>query len=174
MNQLKLEVIDVEDKTKILTDSTFVKAQAKQSSTNKKDLAERVANIENRIYMLQSMIENQDKIILNHVQNDSLNRMEGLVVNYMLSKGKNSFAVKEYLYYGQNHYVAYVKTKDNEFYRIEVLIDDYMNFNEKKFDTEKAMYCALYDELITNAEKLPEGLKQNVLKEAERVGKLCV
>jgi len=173
VNQLKLEVINVEDKSKILNDSTFMKAQPKQSSTNKKDLAERVANIENRIYMLQSMIENQDKTILNHIQNDSLIRMEGLVVNYLLSKGKNSFAVKEYLYYAENHYVAYVKTKDNEFYRIEVLIDDYMNFNEKRFDTEKEMYCALYDELMINAEKLPEGLRQNVLKEAEKVGKLC-
>jgi len=160
-----LSKVEVKPKVQVLP--------AKNLSDPRESILWWIADLQNKVTAIQNFVEQQNKDIIRHIQHDSLSKMEMTIIFFMLAQNKFSFNIKKLFYYDPQHFSAYVQTRDNEFYRIEVKIDDYMNFDQKKYNSEKEFYCALSDELIAYADRMPEEMKKNLLKEAEEMKKIC-
>jgi len=139
----------------------------------KENILSMIVDLNNKFITMQKFLEQQNMDIIKHIEHDSLSKMEETIIHFMIARGKFSFAVKKLFYYDQQHFSAYVQTRDNEFYRIEVKIDDFLNFDEKKFENEKEFYCSLSDELIAYADRLPTEMKKKALDEAIEMRAIC-
>lgn len=158
---------------KVVSKNKIEVYSSKSLSDPRESLLWWIVELQNKVTAMQDFLEEQNKNIIQHIQHDSLSKMEMTIIFFMLSQGKFSFTIKKLIYYDPNHFSSFVQTKDGEFYRVEVKIDDYMNFDLKKFENEKQFYCALATELENYAERMPEEMKKNLLKEVEEMKKIC-
>jgi len=144
------------------------------SQHDTKDLTlEYIARLFNELTQVKDFISKQNKILIEHVETESLRRLEDLTVLRLLSRNILSFRIEKLIYDNPNHIISYIKTKDGQFIRLEISKDDYLNFGEKEFSSEKEFYCSMYEDLIDLAEKVPKELNKQILEEAEKVRKIC-
>ena len=88
------------------------------------------------------------KLLEDIKKEDAITRMTQLIITYMLCKGKEAISIERVLIPRKNDplLVGYVRTEDNEFYRIEVVWDKFLRLKEKKFLNEKEYYESMQAE----------------------------
>jgi len=147
--------------------------QLKSSNSNKNIELEYITRLYNDLTQLRDFVNKTNKIIVDHVQTESLRRLEDLVVLRMLSRNILSFRIEKLIYFNENHVVSYMRTRDNQFFRLEITKDDFLNFHEKEFLNEKEFYCGLRNDLLSLANSVPKDLNKQILEEAEKAGQIC-
>ena len=141
------------------------------------DMRDRVMEYLLRLYnehqQTRDIVNKSYKMIIEHVETESLRRLEDLVVIRMFSRNILEFRVEKLIYFNPKHVIAYIKTADNQFFKLDISIDDFLRLKETQFDNEKAFYCGMYDDLMALANSVPKDLSGKIVEEANKVKEIC-
>ena len=152
---------------------TVVQNLAEAIQEPRKSLAEYIADLYNKLTIVNHFIEQSYKKVINIDQNISVMRLEDIAVLRLLSKNIFSFKIEQLIAYDYNHIVLYVRTKDS-FYRYDVKKDDWINIDEKQIDNEKDFYCMMHQDLLDFVSKVKEeNIDQQTKERINTVGQIC-
>jgi len=152
---------------------TVVQNLAEATQPPKKSLPEYIADLYNKLTVINHFINESYKKVINIDQNISIMRLEDIAVLRLLSKNIFSFRIEQLIAYDYNHIVLYVRTKDT-LYRYDVRKDDWINIDEKQIESEKDFYCLMHQDLLEFAHKVNEqNLDQQTKERVQTVGQIC-
>jgi len=152
---------------------TVVQNLAEVVQEPRKSMAEYIADLYNKLTVVNHFINESYKKVINIDQNISIMRLEDIAVLRLLSKNIFSFRIEQLIAYDYNHVVLYVRTKEGLF-RYDVKKDDWINIDEKQISSEKDFYCMMHQDLLDFVNKINEqNLDQQTKERINTVGQIC-
>ena len=134
---------------------------------------EYIMRLYNEHQQTRDIVNKIQKMVIDHVQTESLRRIEDLVVMRMFSRNILEFRIEKLIYFKPEHSIVYIKTVDNQFFRLDISIDDFLRVKESQFETENRFYCGMYDDIMSLANSVPKDLNGKIIEEAEKVKQIC-
>jgi len=149
------------------------KIKVVKSNETKYDLPQAVARLYNEHQQTRDIVNKTYGMILQHVESESLWRLEAIAVQRMFSKNILEFRLEKIIYYDPKHSIIYIKTANGQLFRLDISIDDFLRVNESEFESENKFYCNMYDDLMNLANSVPKDLNGKIVEDAKKVELMC-